>query len=113
MAIYVLSFFSVSLMIFQGVKTYLFFIPENWGSFDEDGKFLPYKNAIAIILALSVTFFIAHIFNKVEKLKKENKELFDKAEGLEEENQELEDLVESLEEKNQELKDSNDRERKK
>ncbi len=74
-AIYIMSFFSAVLMIFQMLRIYMFFIPEKWGSYDENGEFQPYNFGIAILLVLLAFFLIVYLFSKAKKLINENREL--------------------------------------
>ena len=75
MVIYIGAFLSLMLIFSQGIEKLLFFIPDNWGGYDENGEFVTTRSLIAYTLALLASFFFGHVFDKLEILRDENHRL--------------------------------------
>ncbi|MBW2740859.1 MAG: hypothetical protein JRE64_18890 [Deltaproteobacteria bacterium] len=69
------AFFSFFFVLGQGIEEFLVFISNDWGGYDEDGKFVSTRSSIAHTLALLLTFFFIYVFDKFEKMRTESRRL--------------------------------------
>jgi len=74
------TFFSLVLVLGQGIEALLVFIPADWGGHGEDGEFVSARDSWAVPLAILVSFFFVHAFSKFDTMRNENKHLSNLAE---------------------------------
>ena len=86
---------SITFMAILGIGIYsiLFFIPDSWGFYDDDGEWHPVRLIIATIFSLGVLIFISGLYEKYGKLTKKFKLL---EEEFFQKNQECRDLQERI-----------------
>jgi len=70
--IYIGAFISFVAVVWGGIQNLLFFVPDDWGTFDEDGEFTSVKSMVAGVAALVLGFFIVHVLDRYEKMRSQN-----------------------------------------
>jgi hypothetical protein len=74
-SLYIGAFLSLIIVLLFGFKEMLFFIPSNWGGFDEDAKFVSARTQVAGWLAVSLSIFVAYLCLECESQREELKKL--------------------------------------
>ena len=81
-AIYISAFITLMGVLSIGIKSALFFIPWDWGGYNEDGDWESTRESIALMLAFFSTGFIVQLFSDHDKMKKEIDYLEEKVKNL-------------------------------
>ena len=74
-AVYIISFIVLMVVLGEGIKELLIFIPNHWGGYDEDGDFVTARAYIGYFLGFIAALFFAHVFSSFEKLRAINRKL--------------------------------------
>lgn len=68
----VLAFFMIGIILINGLTPFFAFLPADWGSYDEDGEFEPYKETIPIYLSMGIAGLLFYIIYRFFDEKKKN-----------------------------------------
>jgi hypothetical protein len=79
------KFFKTGLIVYLGTNLFsgivlaigfyhlFFFIPESWGSYDEEGNLWGIRNIVACYLTVGIIGFFHYVFTQLDKYKVENR----------------------------------------
>lgn len=67
------AFLACGVIVTTGVERLLLFIPENWVYETEEGDLRLVRYSVAALIGVIAAFFLGALFDKVEKLRRENR----------------------------------------
>jgi hypothetical protein len=65
------SFLCLIFVLMHGIEDLLWFIPAEWGIYDEEKHYSSVKSVISTALALPLSCFFAYVFFKLEEMRRE------------------------------------------
>ena len=69
------TWISLCIVLSLGLEKCLWFIPGDWGGFDEGGDFVTLRSSIAMSLAFALSVFSMYVFGRFVKIRNENRQL--------------------------------------